>query len=111
MINFRQCDCPGRMYEEDPNWCGRCDSDGQVGDDCPTCNNRNCTSDTVARIGDSGCLNTRFDAMIRDLGDVEYLPTGGGDIVRRYAPHAAEAIAFRFDGGVGLVMPINEKTK
>lgn len=115
LINWRQCDCPGIIYDEYDNemdksgWCGRCDSDRQTGDVCPVCNGKDCNPDEAARIGDAGYLNTRFDSMIRDLGDVEYLPAGGGNIVSRTAPHAAEAIAFRFDGGVGLVMPLNEK--
>jgi len=101
-VNFRQCDCPGVKYQSDgyadtSQWCGFCDSEGETGDACPTCKGKNCCFDKAAVIGTSGVLNTRFDSMIR------------ADIVRGYAPHAAEAIAFRFDGGVGLVMPLSKR--
>ena len=101
-VNFRQCDCPGRHYYDDPNWCGKCDHAGQVGDLCPACKCKNPNTNQAAVI-DGKHLNQRFDSMIRDLRGVEFLPAGAS------TAHRGEAIPFRFKGGVGLVMPLDLK--
>ena len=107
-VNFRQCDCPGQRYYDDQNWCGKCDEGGQVGDLCPTCKCKTPNTNQAAVVNGKH-LNQRHDSMIRDLMSVEFLPDGGHAVFGASTTRRGDAIPFRFDGGVGLVMPLNPR--
>lgn len=102
------CSCIG-VHEFHNQSCKKCDGSGVIGDKCAKCNGAGWFNQLALLDGDT--ISTRYESMISELPGVEFLPDREAVNVRSTGYVGIDetqtvAIPFRFDGGVGLVMPV-----